>query len=96
MAAEDSKDKLLTLLKNNKLHDDIVKMMVDTIGMDSVSDFASYFSKDSYEAGVAAKIVDQTSQKGNDLIVGRLKTAWRLAAAELLRRTITGAAGRAR
>ena len=87
MASADSKDKLIALLKANRVHDAVTEYMVDTIGMESMSDFASFFTEKTYAEGCYSKIVEHTAYKDNDLQVGRVRTAWRLAEAELKKAT---------
>ena len=86
--AEDSLIRLTELLKSEALIDPaivdfVTKQPPDGLGMASVSDFASYFTASTYESGVEADILDQTSAKGNRLQLGRLRTAWRMCAADL-------------
>ena len=83
MAAGDSKEKPTALLDKKRVHEPVKKYMLDTIGMESISDFASYFTKTDFEEGCHAKIVAHTELKDNDMAVGRLRTAWRLAATTL-------------
>ena len=83
MAVTDNKEKLIKLLAvTGRVHDEIITHMTDKIGMECIADFASFFSKDDYEAGVHAKIVAHTSLKDSDMAVARLRSAWKLAVAE--------------
>ena len=90
MTPEESTKKLKEFLANQRVSPAIVKYMTDApggtepgIGMEAVSDFASYFTRATFETGCAERIAAQTEDKDNEMAIGRLRTAWRMAVAEL-------------
>ena len=53
------------------------------MGLEAVSDFASIFKETDYEDKCGTVIVDNTTDKDNVLALGRLRTAWTMARADL-------------
>ena len=86
-------------LKNHRVHDSIVAYMTkpepDGPGMEAVSDFASFFTDATFEEGCAVKLAAHTDCKDNDNAIGRLRTAWRMAQAELTKAVTEVQAGKA-
>ena len=79
-AAEKLKQMVCT---DAKVKEDILKFMVETLHMESISDFAAYFTVGDYEKGVQCDILDKLPDHKDDRIQrGRLRVAWQAAHAE--------------
>ena len=67
----------------------IAKFMAETLHMESVSDWFSFFKADEYEDGVQRDILDHIPEFKQDRIQrGRLRTAWTLARSAMKRHEI--------
>ena len=61
----------------------LIEYMVDTLGMDSITDFANHFTQTDYQDGVQTEILDKMPDlQASRIQRGRLRTAWELARAE--------------
>ena len=70
-------------LADSKLPTEVVTFITDNLQLESISDFAGFFTESSYQDGVSSEILDHiASYKGNALMRGRLRTSWQLASAE--------------
>ena len=83
MAVTEQKTNLVNLLTTTSQVDPaIAKYVTDTIGCSIISDVANLFTNTDYETGVDTAILAKTDFKDNVLQRGRLRAAWRLAAAQ--------------
>ena len=53
------------------------------MGLEAVSDFASIFKESDYEDKCATLVLDKTTDKDDVFALGRLRTAWTMARADL-------------
>ena len=71
---------LVSVLKTAKLHDDISKYILETLGVSSVSDFYGLVKESNYEDELVTLIVSKIeTQKDNPLMYARIRAAWRAA-----------------
>eukprot|EP00971_Amphidinium_carterae_P055954 1103387-Amphidinium_carterae.2 len=90
--------RLKALLSDARIADAVIAFMTAAapagLGLESVSDYASFFTKDDYASAVQTDILDKIPDYANDRVQrGRLRTAWTLAEADLLAFTARKAAG---
>ena len=99
VAPEQSVEKLRKFLLNHRVSPAIAKYMMDAppdgMGMEAISDFASYFTQSTFEDGCKTRIAENTADKDNAMAVGRLRTAWRMAQGELNKAVTEIQAGKA-
>ena len=84
----DGIEALKAFLKKYRVSDPIVKYMTDTaddagMGLEAISDFASVFTEKDYEDKCETAIVAKTADKDNVVALGKLRTAWIMARADL-------------
>ena len=83
MAVTEQKQNLITLLaETSQVDAQVTKYITDTIGCQSIADFANLFTTADYEEGVSKEILDKTAHKDSVLQRGRLRASWRLASAQ--------------
>ena len=101
MAVPDSTAELASFLKKHKVAEALATFMMQTaeeggLGMESISDFASAFPQERHQELIQSHIGDKVPAfKDNIVAVGRVRTAWLLAKAELekaARAVVTGTA----
>ena len=89
MAVPDSTAELASFLKKHRVAEALANFMMKTpeeggLGMESISDFASAFTQDHHQEQIQTHIGDKVPAfKDNIVAVGRVRTAWVLAKAEL-------------
>ena len=87
MTAEDNLEKLKKHLTTSSVPDSCITHMTKPeddggMGMASISDFASIFTKADYEEGCKTQIVDKTDKAGSGMALSRVRSAWVLARSE--------------
>ena len=79
--------------REEKVAPEIAKYMVETLQIESVSDWGAFFKADEYEDGVQQDILDRIPEFRQDRIQrGRLRTAWTLARSAMKRHEIRNTA----
>ena len=73
---------LSCLLHRAKVDETIILHLVAKVGLESISDFANFWSVEEAEAKIPA-MVDDAGMMGQPVQVARLRSAWQLARAEL-------------
>ena len=69
------------LMNGARVDERVVDHIMKSMGLDSISGFASMFSQQDYHTGVQAEILGHTALKDDVIQRGRLRTAWELARA---------------
>lgn len=86
MAPTDVKESVRMLrdfLKNNNLDAEVLQQC-EALGMESISDFAGYFTSADYEAGLQTEVLDHCpSFKSNKIALSRLRICWQRATKEV-------------
>jgi len=70
------------LSKEAGVSDEVVKYMIEDMGIEAISDFAMMFTRDTYENGVDEYILAKSPAAGKIIQRARLRAAWELALAE--------------
>ena len=97
--SEDPKKELIKHLEKYTVPAECIAFITvdtpETLGFASISDFASAFTEADYAEGVKAKIAEKVPSAKDDIrAISRLRTAWKMASAELskaVKRRIEGA-----